>query len=151
MPNVATVLKAEIARVSRKEIRTAIEPLKTANLKLKKQISELKKQLAVMEGRLTHLGKGVPASAANNVDESVSKLPRITAKGVRSIRRKLKLSRKDFALLTGASSQSIYKWEGSKGPLKLRGKTLKGLIDARSLSPRKAKKLLEGMAGGDTD
>ena len=46
MSNIATVLKAEISRIARKEIRAETESLKTQSTHYRSQIAALKRQLA---------------------------------------------------------------------------------------------------------
>jgi hypothetical protein len=45
MPNIATALKAEIARVARKEIKIETEALKSASSRYRSEIAALKRQV----------------------------------------------------------------------------------------------------------
>ncbi len=49
MPNIANALKAEITRVSRKEIKSAVDPVRKAAAKLRSDVAELKRQIALLE------------------------------------------------------------------------------------------------------
>ena len=111
MPNIATVLKDEITRLARKEIRAQIGAIKKASTthrgeiaKLKRQITDLQRQLASLEKKAT---KAIPATPPDAEAESV----RFTAKGLRSLRQRLGLSAADMGRLIGVSGQSIYAWE----------------------------------------
>ena len=48
MPNVAQVLKAEIGRISRREIKDSLIRLNDLNASLKKTVTELKKRIAAL-------------------------------------------------------------------------------------------------------
>ena len=49
MSNIAQVLKSEIIRLSRKEVRAAANPLRSSNFILKKTVAELKKRVGALE------------------------------------------------------------------------------------------------------
>lgn len=57
MPNIASVLKAEIARVARKEARAETAALKKHSVTQRTEIASLKKRVAELEGGLRRLGK----------------------------------------------------------------------------------------------
>ena len=48
MPNIASVLKDEILRLARKEVRTATEGLKKASAAYRSDIAGLKRQVAAL-------------------------------------------------------------------------------------------------------
>lgn len=133
MTSLGSVLKNEITRLARKEVRAQIEPLKKANSSYRREIAELKRQVTLL---------GRQAQAAR---KSISKVPqanaeppaaRFVAKGLRSLRARLGLSAADFAKLAGASGQSIYNWESGKSvPRKSQLAVLAGL---RTLGKREA-------------
>ena len=49
MPNIATILKDEIARVARREVRAETQKLKKASTQHRTVIAALKRQLAALE------------------------------------------------------------------------------------------------------
>ncbi len=112
MPNFSTILKGEITRLARKEIRVAIDPVRKANAAHRKEIAELKRQVASLQRDLKAASK--PAKARAETDQASSGSARFSAKGLKSLRAKLGLSAAEFGLLVGASGQSIYKWETGK-------------------------------------
>jgi DNA-binding transcriptional regulator YiaG len=118
MPNIASVLKSEISRLSRKEIRAETIALKKAATAYRSEIAALKKRTQALEQQMRRLGKR--RSAGVPVDEQADgeSKRRFSAKGFASMRRRLDLSADQFAALLGASRQSIYNWEkGSARPL----------------------------------
>jgi len=114
MPNVASVLKSEMARVARKEVRGETVPLKKAVIAYRREIASLKRRAHTLEQALRRLSvvHAQPASAAA-VDQDASKF-RFSAKGLASQRQRLGLSAEQCGRLVGASAQSIYNWEQSK-------------------------------------
>lgn len=144
MTNVAQVLKAEITRISRKETRTAVGDVLRTSRGLKKTVAELKKRVAQLEKenkRLVRKQAKDLTPSAQMPDEAAGKA-RLTAKGVRSLRGRLRLTRADFAKLVGTTAHSIYLWETKEGALKLRGNTKAALLSIRGLGAREAKKRL---------
>lgn len=133
MPNLGTVLKAEISRLARKEVRAEVEALRKASSTYRREIAELKRQVVQLERKLRHTAKSTPVSVAS--DEAPSRF-RFSAKGLRSLRTKLGLSAADFGKLAGVSGQSIYHWEQGKSvPRKSQLPKLAGL---RGLGKREA-------------
>ncbi len=114
MPNIASVLKSEIARVARKEVRSEIESLKKAAVTHRADIAALKRRTHALEQALRRLGKAGPAAKAAAADDASATSLRFSAKGLASQRARLGLSAEDCGWLLGVSGQSIYQWEAGK-------------------------------------
>lgn len=144
MPNIVKVLKEEIARISRKEVKAAVIRVHRPTVKLRKHVAALKRRMAAVEkenrrlqavvGRLEAAPLAVPAASAPRA--------RITAKGLRSLRRKLRLSQAEFARLVGVTDQSVYNWERKQGAVRLRDKTRDAVLAVRPLGAREARERL---------
>ncbi len=117
MPNVAEVLKGEIARISRKEVKSAIETLEKSNHSLRKTVIDLKKRVASLEKENKLLTKESKKFKAESPEEEHGngRKARFTSKGIRNLRNNLHLTQADFARLVGASPQSIHLWETRRG------------------------------------
>lgn len=114
MPNIATILKAEIARVARKETRADTQQLKKASAHYRSDIAALKRRIAALEQLVGRLGKAaVKTAPAAKADEPASSF-RFSASGLQAQRKRLGLSASEAALLLGVSDQSVYKWENGK-------------------------------------
>jgi DNA-binding transcriptional regulator YiaG len=115
MPNLASILKQEIGRVARKEVRRETASLKKASTTHRSDLAALKRRVAELERQLRLAARHAPepAAAAAN-DESIPEGTRFSAKGLSTHRKRLGLSAGDLALLIGASTQSIYNWESGK-------------------------------------
>jgi len=111
MPNIAVVLRDEITRLARKELRSQIEGLKKGSAQHRRDIATLKRQVVKLERQVSLLEKQVlrkpPASPVSKSDVRV----RFTAKGLRSQRKRLGLSAAEYGQLVGVTAQTIYRWE----------------------------------------
>ncbi len=114
MPNIASILKSEISRVARKEVRGESLSLKKAVSAYRAEIAALKRRLQALEQELRRLRKTTSKLAPVVTKEVSAQKVRFSAKGLASQRKRLALSADDCGLLLGASGQSIYNWEGGK-------------------------------------
>ena len=114
MPNIASVLKDEIARVARKQVRSELEGLKKAVATYRTEIASLKRRAHLFEQELRRLGKALPKAKPVGQEDASSRAIRFSAKGLASHRKRLGLSADECGLLIGASGQSVYNWEAAK-------------------------------------
>ncbi len=153
MPNVAQVLKEEIQRIAKKEAKALTTQIHRDKVALKKTVSELRRRIDKLERQNQRLLKAtgeMNKPGAKVKDREVAR-NWVTSKGIKSLRKKLRLSQAEFAELAGVSAQTVYQWERKEGKLNLRNQTKKALIDIRKIGgAREAKKLLEqsAQAGG---
>ena len=118
------MLKTEITRLSRKEIRAQVEPLRKSSSTYRRDIAELKRQVTLLQRQLGALSRVSAKPQASSAEAPA----RFVAKGLRSLRARLGVSAADFGKLAGASGQSIYNWENGKAvPRKAQMATLAGL------------------------
>ena len=143
MPNVATVLKSEMARVARKEVRGETVPLKKAVSAYRTEIAALKRRTQAVEQLLRRLSNGHRKAAPSaDVDQVPDKF-RFSAKGLASQRQRLGLSAEQCGLLLGASSQSVYNWEqGKTRPL---ARHLAAIAAVRGMSKKDATARLDSL------
>lgn len=145
--NIASLLKSEMARLARKELKTELEPLRKAVTAHRAALAKLKRELASVERDLKGMRKRVGRSdtAARTSGDEDNAGHRFSAKGLASHRKKLGFSREQYADLVGVSAQSIYKWE--RGEARPRQAQLAALVQARGLGKRQALARLEAAAG----
>ncbi|MNV59089.1 transcriptional repressor DicA [compost metagenome] len=145
MPNIASILKAEISRVARKEVRAEIETLKKASVAHRASIAELRRQVGALEKELRRVAKGAtrPAKAPDSDDEaSAGTKRRFSATRLAAHRAKLGLSAAIYGQLVGVSGQTIYHWE--QGKARPRAAQLENLAAVRDLGAREvAERLAE--------
>ena len=137
MPNIASVLKDEISRVARKEVRAETQGIKNAIAPYRAQIAELKRRTRELELQIKRLGRVTAkvVSAAPDEDPGERNL-RFSAKGLATQRKRLGLSAQAFGALIGASGQSIYKWE--EGKTRPRAKHLPKIAELRGMGKKEA-------------
>ena len=143
MPNLATILKSEIARIARKEVRAQTAVLKKAVVAHRSEIAALKRRAQAAEQQLRHQGESSkPAVPVAKSQVSSARL-RFSAKGLASQRKRLGLSARECGLLFGTSAQSIYNWE--EGKIQPHAKHLAAIVALRSLGKRQARAHLESL------
>ena len=111
MPNIATVLREEISRLSRKEIRSQLDATKKATTQHRRHIAALKRQIAQLGRQVAMLARNVLHTPQAVSAAPTATRPRFVAKGLRSQRKRLGLSATDYGKLLGVSAQTIYNWE----------------------------------------
>lgn len=114
MPNIASVLKAEIARLARKEVRAEVDGLKKTVARQKAEIAELKRRQQALEQELKRASRPSPKRATAEQPDGEPANFRFNAKGLVSNRQRLGLSAADYGLLVGTTGQSVYAWEAGK-------------------------------------
>ena len=144
MPNIATVLKSEIARLARKEVRAEIEGLKKSLASHRSEIAALKARLVALEKGQRRAAKAEgPAKAAPAAGVAAGAI-RFSAKGLAAQRKRLELSVEDCARLLGASGMSIYKWEAGKA--KPRASFMPAIAELRGMGKKDAAAKLQELA-----
>ena len=146
MSNIAAVLKDEISRIARKEIRSETAVLKKASAQYRKDIAELKRQVSNMQGRVSVLEKRVLRDVPSKVTEDDAKDVRFTAKGLRSQRKRLGLSAAEYGRLVGITGHTVYSWE--KGLSRPRKTQLPVLASIRQMGKREVHARLEQLSKG---
>jgi len=144
MPNIAVVLKQEIARLARKEARTQVASLKKASAQYRRDIALLKRQLGKVAQYAVRLNRNVQKSAAPAAEEPATKV-RFVSKGLRSQRTRLGLSAAEFGKLVGVTAQSIYNWES--GATRPRPQQLAAIAQLRTIGRKEARARLGAVAG----
>lgn len=143
MPNIASILKEEISRVSRKEVRGETQALKKSSAQYRSDIAALKRRLQALERLVTRLAKGAGVTKASKepADGPPSDVQRFSAKGMAGVRKRLNISAAEAGVLLGVSALSVYNWEGGKA--RPRATHLPAIGKLRKLSKSQAREALE--------
>jgi DNA-binding transcriptional regulator YiaG len=144
MPNIASVLKEEIVRLARKEVRSETEGLKKAVAQFRSDIAGLKRRVGALDRQVAQAEKKSSRKAAPQPDGEVTTRARFSAKGLTTQRQKLGFSAADMGALLGVSAQTIYNWEAGKS--KPRQTQLAAIFAMRGVGKRQAKAQLETLA-----
>ncbi len=136
MANIASVLKEEISRIARKEIRTETARLQKSSAQYRSDIAALKRRVAALEKDVARLDKqAVKKTVASSVFEDVGRV-RFSAKGFATLRQKLGLSAAQMGTLIGVSAQTVYNWEAEKSSP--RQSQMAAIVAVRGIGKREA-------------
>lgn len=140
MAQLASLLKAEIVRLARKEVRAELQALQKASSRYRTELAALKRQLKDQQRQLAKQAKGggrskSVANDATGEDENNPRL-RFRANGFATLRKKLDLSAADMGKLIGVTQQTVYHWE--KGQARPRSSQLQNIAAIRKLGKRGA-------------
>ena len=144
MANIGALLKSEITRLARKEVKAQTDTLRKSGAAYRRDIAALKRQLADLQRQLavaTRTSKRATQPASTRSDKA-----RFSAKGLKSNRARLELSAADYGRLAGVSGQSIYGWE--TGKTVPRPAQMGALAALRGMGKREALARLEAMTPG---
>lgn len=147
MPNLAALLKDEISRLARKEIRTELAGAKKASAQQRSQIAALRKQVEQLARSVKQLARANARTGRASVKtpEQEEGTPlRFRAQGLVSHRKRLGLTRAAFGKLLGVTDQSVYKWE--TGQSRPRREQLEALAGVRKMGRLAARAKLEASA-----
>lgn len=138
MPNIAQLLKEEVARVARKHSRAEVTSLKRAVARQRSDVAALKRQVAELTRKLSAMQK--QRSAAAPEPDATAAAQRFSAKGLASHRRRLGLSAAELGRMFGVSGQTIYIWES--GRARPRPGHMSAIAALRTLGRRQAAAVL---------
>jgi DNA-binding transcriptional regulator YiaG len=145
MGNIEQVIKSEIIRLAKKQLRATCGPLARDIRQLKRTVVELRRVV----GPLKTLGAELQAQRMEEVarlqvaPEEV-KVARISARLIKSLRMKLGVSQTELANLVGVSAGAVGFWEQDKA--RPSGHNKEALVALRKLGRRAVRKLLDQKA-----
>lgn len=111
MPNIGALLKQEITRLSRREIRRQVHTTKKASAQHRRDIAALKREVDSLKRQIALLQRQAIRTPAAGPGEPTAHKLRFVAKGLRAQRKRLGISAGSYGRLVGVSAQSIYNWE----------------------------------------
>ena len=145
MSNLGSILKDEIRRLARREIRSQVAVTKRAAAQHRRDIAELKRLVKNLSNRVGFLESQEKKRVSKPMTEAPSGQIRFSPRWLKANRKRLGLSAADYGKLVGVSGLTIYNWEGGKA--KPRQEKVNLLASIRGLGKREAMKRLEMMAG----
>lgn len=118
MPNIAAVLKTEIARISRKEVRNETEGLQATVAQQRKELAALKRQIVALEKSMARVlrmsrRESLSSEPSHSIAPNTASV-KFSAAKLAKHRERLGISANEYGALVGASGQSVYKWESGK-------------------------------------
>jgi DNA-binding transcriptional regulator YiaG len=138
MANIAALLKSEITRIARKELRAETETIRKASAHHRSEIAALKRRLAELERLVAKMTKVTGQPVADDAAGEVK--IRYSARSMTAQRKRLGLSAENMGRLIGVSGQTIYGWEA--GNSRPRNGQMAAIAAVRKLGRREAAAIL---------
>ncbi len=146
MPNLQSVLRQEIRRVARKEVRSELEATKKAVAQHRREIAELRRRNTALERTVSYLqSRETKRLKAGPSKAEPPQGTRFSVPSLKAQRRKSGLSQEDYGSLVGVGKLTIYNWESGRN--KPGRKHLATLVSLRGIGKREAQKHLELLEG----
>jgi DNA-binding transcriptional regulator YiaG len=142
MGKVESVLKTEIARLSRRALRPLISKSAAELRRLRQRVSAMERELKGLKAaRAEDRIKAKIETVAETASGQPAPTARLSPRLIRTLRRRLNLSQAELARLVGVSTVAVGLWEsGSSRP---KPQTRARIVALRSLGRREARRLLE--------
>jgi DNA-binding transcriptional regulator YiaG len=136
------IIKAEIIRLAKREVRKIAVPLTRDVRSLRGRVFQLRKTVSIVErlaaSQQRALAKEkVPLEASQEEVKAARFSPRL----MRSLRKHLGITQKELAILAGVTVGAVHQWE--TGKFKPRGEKKKVIVALRKLGRRDVAKILE--------
>lgn len=144
MSNIASVLKEEITRLSRKETRSETDKLRKASAQYRSEIAALKRRTAILEKQISRLEKLLPQKVEEKKEQAAKSGARFTANGFKTLRKRLGLTAEKASLLLGVSSPTIYNWEA--GSSKPREQQMVRIVMLRGMGKKEVAEIMQNLA-----
>jgi DNA-binding transcriptional regulator YiaG len=142
MAKLEGIIKSEIVRLARMELRKILVPLKRDVWQLKSLVSQIKKSVLLLERFAAHQQKelGKRKILLEATPEEVKK-SRFSPALIRSLRKHLGISQKELAILSGVTVGAVHLWESGKFKPKDEKKAV--MVALRKLGCPDVRKLLD--------
>ncbi len=142
MARFETIIKSEIVRLAKREVRKTSVPLGRDVWSLKSAVSQLRKAVLALQRITANQQKelekrGMPLEAA---PEEVS-VARLSPRLIRSLRGHLGITQKELSMLTDVTVGAVHQWESGQFKPSTKKKAL--LVALRKLGRREVRNLLE--------
>jgi DNA-binding transcriptional regulator YiaG len=140
MTSIAKLLKETIERTAKKQIRSETEALRKASARYRKTIADLSARLKQMERDLAAMRRQIASASLDSAQQDSGNL-RFSAKGLRSLRNKLGISKTEYGRLLGISGRTVGSWEN--GLARPTAEQIRDIVGIRNLGKREVRSRLE--------
>ena len=138
MASLATVIKSEIQRLARKEVKAKTGGTKQAVAQYRREIASLKRKVHEQSRMIAFLSAREKDRLTEPAGEAAPDGARFSARSVKAQRTRLGLSAADYAKLVGVTQLTVYNWESGK--TRPRQEQLANLVSVRGIGKREAQK-----------
>ena len=141
MPKLEQVLKAEIIRLAKKQIRDACSPLARGVRELKRRVSQLSKTVVALDKMRAALeAKRAAEGTKLEAPAEQVKAARLSPLLIKKLRARLGLGQDQLARLVGVSGPAVAHWE--LGRSRPQGSNKAALVALRGIGRREVKRML---------
>jgi DNA-binding transcriptional regulator YiaG len=143
--NLSQILRHEITRLARREIRVKTASTRKATAHFRRDIAGLKRLVSSIDKRLATI-EAIERKRleAESPPVRLAEGARFSPGWLRAHRKRLGISAADYAKLVGVTGVTIYNWE--QGKQKPRKEQLAALVAARGLGKREVQRRLAMLA-----
>jgi DNA-binding transcriptional regulator YiaG len=140
MGKLESIIKSEIQRLAKHEVRSTFRPLRKEVWELKLKLSNLIRSFTVLDRLAKEASKSKSTERKLEASPEEVKASRLSPERIANLRKKLGISQRELGLLVGASLGAVAMWE--KGKFKPRGDKKVALVALRKLRKRSVRKML---------
>ena len=145
MAKLESIIKSEIQRLAKHEVRTVFRPLRKEVWGMKLKLSDLLKGFTVLNRLAKDISKAKSPEPKLAASLEEVKASRFTPERIRHLREKLGMSQRELGVLVGATIGAVASWE--KGKFKPQGEKKAALVALRKVRKRDVRKMLNEKAG----
>ena len=135
------IIKDEIIRLAKREMRKSFIPLRRDVQSLKSMASQLRKSVSGLQRFVSQQAKQMDPKPVAEVTPEDMKKARVSPRLIKSLRKHLRVSQREMAKLVGVTMGTVLQWE--KGKFEPKDDKKKILVGLRKLGRQKARKLLD--------
>ena len=135
------IIKDEIIRLAKREMRMNFVPLRRDVRSLKITASQLRKSVLGLQRLVSQQEKQMGPKPVPEVTPEEMKKVRFSPRLIKSLRKHLGVSQREMAKLAGVTVGAVFQWE--KGKFEPKDDKKKILVGLRKLGRREVRKLLE--------
>jgi DNA-binding transcriptional regulator YiaG len=140
MAKIESIIKSEIQRLAKHEVRSVFLPLRREVWGLKLKLSNLIKSFTVLDRFAKEISKAKSTEPKLEASPEEVKASRLTPERISGLRKKLGISQRELGILTGASLGAVASWE--KGKFRPKGEKKAALVALRKIRKRDVRKML---------
>ena len=140
MAKIESIIKSEIQRLAKHEVRSVFLPLRRDVWEMKLKLSNLIKSFTVLDRFAREISKAKSAEPKLEASPEEVKASRLTPERISNLRKKLGISQRELGVLVGATIGAVLSWE--KGKFKPRGDKKAALVALRKVRKRDVRKML---------
>jgi DNA-binding transcriptional regulator YiaG len=140
MGKLESIIKSEIQRLAKREVRSTFRPLRKEVWRMKLKLSNLLKNFTILDRLAKEASKSKSTERKLEASPEEVKASRLTPERISNLRKKLGISQRELGVLVGATIGAVLSWE--KGKFKPRGDKKAALVALKKIRKRDVRKML---------